>query len=371
MRRYLLLFGFLAPIFAMSQSYYMFVGTYTGKGSKGIYVYKFDPAVGKATLVSSTDSASNPSYLAVSPNGENLYAVNETGGKTPGAVSAYKFNRQTGKLTYLNQQVTGGDHPCYVSITHDNKLVAVANYSGGSLAAYQLNSDGSLKPFTQHIQHSGNSVNAKRQDKPHVHSAVFSPDEQYLFTPDLGMDRIMVYEVNKSNEQPLSPANPAYTAVKGGNGPRHFTFHPNGKFAYLMQEMSGTVGAYSYSNGKLTLLQDVAAHPEGFSGTIGSADIHVSPDGKFLYASNRGDENNIAIFEIDDKSGKLSHKGYQSTKGKTPRNFMIDPTGNYLLVANQDSDNIVIFKRDKSTGLLEDTGNEIKVSMPVCIKMSK
>jgi 6-phosphogluconolactonase len=200
---------------------------------------------------------------------------------------------------------------------------------------------------------------------------VFSPMQDYLFTSDLGLDKVMIYKVNAEDSKPLSPANPPFVAVRAGSGPRHFTFHPNGKFAYLMQEMSGTVGAYKYNNGNLSFLEDVATHRSGFKGRIGSADIHVSPDGKFLYASNRGDENNIAIFSINQSTGKLKLKGFQSTRGRTPRNFMIDPTGNYLLAANQDTDNIVIFKRNKVTGLLKETGKQIKVSMPVCLQMLK
>ncbi|MDB5248731.1 MAG: lactonase family protein [Segetibacter sp.] len=371
MRKYFLLPLMLLPLLPVAQTFHLFIGTYTGKGSKGIYVYKFNASKGTAEWVSNTDSAANPSYLTVSPTGKYIYAVNETGGDKPGTISSYSFDRGTGKLSFINQQLTGGDAPCYVSITKGNNLVMVANYSGGSLSAFGVNNDGSLNPFSQLIQHSGSGVNKQRQDKPHVHSVVFSPMQDYLFTSDLGLDKVMIYKVNAEDSKPLSPANPPFVAVRAGSGPRHFTFHPNGKFAYLMQEMSGTVGAYKYNNGNLTFLEDVATHRSGFKGRIGSADIHVSPDGKFLYASNRGDENNIAIFSINQSTGKLKLKGFQSTRGRTPRNFMIDPTGNYLLAANQDTDNIVIFKRNKVTGLLKETGKQIKVSMPVCLQMLK
>ena len=356
---------------ASAQKFYLFVGTYTNKGSKGIYVYRFNAANGSAELVSNTDSAANPSYLAVAPDEKYVYAVNETHGENGGNVSAYAFDKNTGKLNFINQQSTGGNDPCYVTVSRNNKWVIAANYSGGSAAAFAANADGSLNPRSQLLQDSGNGANAQRQEKAHVHSTVFSPAQDYLFTPDLGIDKVMIYTFNPALQKPLTPAAVPYVSVAAGNGPRHFTFHPNQKFAYLIQEMSGTVGVYKYNNGKLTLLQSIATHPADFKGDIGSADIHVSPDGKFLYASNRGDENTITIFSINPATGRLTLKGYQSVLGKTPRNFIIDPTGNYLLAANQDTDNIVIFKRNKQTGLLTATGKQIEVSMPVCLQMIK
>ena len=362
---------FFVSFCATAQKFYLFIGTYTSKDSKGIYVYQFDAATGAAKWVSNTDSSENPSYLAIAPNEKYVYAVNETHGDDGGKVSAFTFDKTTGKLAFINQQSTGGDDPCYVSVSKNNNWVVVANYSGGSAAAFAANNDGSLNPYSQLLQDSGSSANTKRQEKAHVHSAVFSPAQDYLFTPDLGMDKVMIYKFNQDSEKPLSPATPPYVAVTAGNGPRHFTFHPNQKFAYVIQELSGTVGVYRYSDGKLDLLQDIATHPKGYKGDIGSADIHLSPDGKFLYASNRGDENTITIFSVDSATGVLKLKGYQSVMGKTPRNFIIDPTGNYLLAANQSTDNIVIFKRNKQTGLLHPTGKQIKVSMPVCLQMMK
>lgn len=356
---------------ATAQNFYLFVGTYTNKGSKGIYVYRFNAATGVAEWVSNTDSAVNPSYLAISPNEKYVYAVNETQGDNGGNVSAYTFDKTTGKLSFINQQSTGGDHPCYVSVSKNNNWAMVANYSGGSSAAFSVNNDGSLNPYSQLLQDSGSSANTTRQEKAHVHSAVFSPAQDYLFTPDLGTDKVMIYKFNPTSQKPLSPANPPYATVAPGSGPRHFTFHPNNKFAYVIQELSGTVGVFRYSNGNLTLVQDIATHPADYKGDIGSADIHLSPDGKFLYASNRGDENTITIFSVNASTGKLKLQGYQPVLGKTPRNFIIDPTGNYLLAANQNTDNIVIFKRNKQTGLLQATGKQIEVSMPVCLQMMK
>ncbi len=367
--KFLTLF-FLVPILTNAQSFYFFTGTYTNAGSKGIYVYRFNAANGKVEAVSNTetDSIVNPSYLAVAPGGKFLYAANETGGKSPGSVSAFSFDKTSGKLTFLNKQSSGGDGPCYVSVTNNKKWVFSGNYSGGSLAALAVNDDGSLQPPAQTIQHVGKSVMAKRQDKPHVHSTNISPDQNFLFVPDLGMDKVFVYKINSSAKKPLTEATPAFVDIKAGSGPRHMAFHPNNKYVYLITEMGGSVDAYKYDNGKATFIQNVLAHPADFTGEPGSADIHVSPDGKFLYASNRGDENNIAIFAIDAKTGKLALKGLQKSGGKAPRNFSIDPSGNYLLAANQDTDNIVIFKINHQTGLLTATGEEVKVSRPVCIK---
>lgn len=371
MRKSFLALFVLFSFCATAQNFYLFIGTYSTKGSKGIYVYRFNAATGTAQWVSNTDSVVNPSYLAIAPNEKNVYAVNETHGQNSGQISSFAFDRTTGKLSFINQQTTGGDDPCYVSVSKNNKWVAAANYSGGSAVIFAANSDGSLQPYTTLFQDSGHGAIPSRQEKAHVHSAVFSPDYDYLFTPDLGVDKIMIYKFNAASPTPLTPASPAYISVGAGSGPRHFTFHPNKKYAYVIEELSGSIGVYKYNNGKLILLQHIATHAANYKGNIGSADIHISPDGRFLYASNRGDENTITIFAVNPATGLLKLKGYQSTKGKTPRNFVIDPTGNYLLAANQESDNVVIFKRNKQTGMLHKTGKEIKISMPVCLQMLK
>lgn len=362
----------LSSLLAPAQNFYLFTGTYTGSGSKGIYVYNFNAQTGKAKWISNTDSViTNPSYLTVSHSGDFVYSVNETNGNDPGKVSAFSFNKNKGTLKLLNTELSGGDDPCYVAASDDGKWLAVANYTGGSVSVFPLNKNGSLQPYSQLIQDSGSSVNKERQEKAHVHEAVFSPDEAYLFTPDLGMDKVIIYKFNPSLKQPLKPSSSPVVNASPGSGPRHLTFHPNKKFAYLIHELSGTVTAYSYNNGKLKKIQELPTHPDGFKGAIGSAEISVSPDGKFLYASNRGDENTITIFSINPSTGKLKLQGYQSSMGKAPRNFIIDPTGNYLLVANQDTDNIIIFKRNKQTGLLKETGEEIHVPKPVCLQMIK
>lgn len=371
MKRSIVFIFLLSSLCGTSQNFYLLIGTYTGTGSKGIYVYNFNAQTGNTKWVSNTDSSTNPSYITLSHSGNFLYAVNETGGANPGKVSAYSFNRKNGNLAYLNTQLTGGEDPCYVAASGNDKWIAVANYSGGSVSVLPISKNGSLRPVSQLIQDEGSSVNKDRQEKAHVHESVFSPDNGYLLTPDLGTDKVMIYQFNSSLSKPLHRSSPAYVSAPPGSGPRHITFSPNKKFAYLIHELSGTVTAYSYNMGKLKQIQELPTHPEGFKGVIGSAEVFVSPDNKFLYASNRGDENNITIFSINSVTGKLTLVGYQSVFGKAPRNFIIDPTGNYLLVANQDSDNIVIFKRDKKTGLLEATQNQIKLPKPVCLQIVK
>jgi 6-phosphogluconolactonase len=368
--RFLLILLLSSSLPGFAQNFFLFAGTYTGSGSKGIYVYRFNAGTGTAEWVSNTDSSNNPSYLAIAPDGKYVYAVNETGGKQPGAVSAYAFDRSTGALTFLNSEPTGGDAPCYIALDKTGRWAVVANYSGGSRTVLPIAPDGRLQPYVQLIADSGSSVIQDRQERAHVHAAVFSPDQQYLFSPDLGTDKVMIYRFNNSADKPLQPAQPSFAASTPGSGPRHFTFSPNKKFAYVVEELSGTVAAFAYNNGKLTLLQRISTHPKAYTGSKGSADIHLSPDGKFLYATNRGDANSMAVFSVA-ANGRLQLKGIQSTMGQHPRNFIIDPSGNYVLVANRDSDAVVIFKRNAKTGLLHDTGKRIQVPKPVCLQLLK
>ena len=350
-----------------SKDFFIIAGTYTGTGSKGIYVYQFNSETGNTTAVGHSDSVVNPSFVIVS--GKYLYAVNETNGDNPGSVSAFEFDNSSGKIKFLNKHATGGDDPCHLAISSDGRWLAVANYSGGSLSVFPIAGDGSLKPYAQLIQHSGSSINKERQEKPHVHETVFTADDKYLISPDLGLDQVMVYKFDDKKEKPLTPAEPPFVASPAGSGPRHITFSPDGKYAYLIHELDGMVTVYNYKEGKFSQLQTIPTYPPGFDGVIDGCEIVVSPDGKFLYTSQRGDQNAITIFSIDKESGKLSKTGYQPTTGKGPRSFTIDPTGNYLLVAHQNSDNIIIFKRDKETGLLKLTSNQIKVPKPVCLQM--
>ena len=371
MKYYLSFCLFLCTLnsFAQKESY-LLLGTYTSGTSKGVYVYKFNSANGDHSLIDSA-KISNPSFLAVSPDQKFVYAVSEQASAVDkgGSVASFSFNNITEKLTPLNQQSSNGNNPCYVTVDKAGKWLIAGNYSSGTLTVLPILKNGSLDSFVYSIKHTGQSVNTARQASPHVHATVLSPDNKFLFVPDLGIDKLMIYHFNKKNGA-LKENTPALVNTKPGSGPRHFDFHPNKKFAYLVEELTGTVAAYRYhaKKGELSLIQNISTVPANFTAFAGSADIHVSPDGKFLYASNRGESNTIAIFSIDKKTGRLTSIGHQSTMGKTPRNFNFDPSGNFLLVANQNSDEIVIFKIDRNTGLLTDTGKRIAVSKPVCIK---
>lgn len=359
--KYLLL---AIPVMSYSQEHYLLIGTYTKGKSEGIYVYKFNSATGDAAMVSKA-AAANPSYLALSPDEKFVYAVNEDG-NDKGSVTAFAFNKANGQLQYLDKQSSGGDHPCYVSVNKTGKWVAVANYTGGSFSTLPVMANGTLGvPNT--VQHTGHSIDKERQEKPHVHSTVFSPDDKYLFVQDLGIDKISVYTFNPGSGKP-EPAAVPFVATTPGGGPRHFTFHPNGKFAYLVEEMGAAVSVYKYKDGKLSAVQRISTVPANFTGKKWAADLHVSPDGNFLYASNRTPSNTIAIFKINKSTGKLTAVGYEPVQGDVPRNFTIDPTGDFVLVANQESDNVVIFKRNKRTGVLTDTGKRIQVGNPTCLQ---
>ena len=347
-------------------NYYLLVGTYTNEQkTNGIHVYTFNTGSGDFEERSKVTNITNPSFLAVSKDKKNVYAVSE-GGQGKG-LNAFSFDIKTGKLELLNTGSASGNGPCYVSVDDKKQWVFAGNYGGGSLSATKLNADGSLSQTTQVIQHEGSSVNKSRQDKPHVHAVVLSPDDRFLMVPDLGTDKVNVYSFDPSKANPLAPATPAFATANAGGGPRHLTFHPNGKYAYLVLEMEGAVAAFDFKNGSLKAKQTITMLAPGFSGKVGAADIHVSPDGKFLYASNRGEANEIVVYAID-KKGALTYAGRQSSAIDTPRNFAIDPTGNFVLVGNQNGNDIAIFKRDKNTGLLSDTNKRIQVDKPVCLK---
>ncbi|HET6254847.1 MAG TPA: lactonase family protein [Puia sp.] len=369
----LTLFLFLS-FSCFSQQYYLFIGTYTegmpsSQGSKGIYVYRFNAATGDATPLS-TVMTDNPSYLAIAPGGKFVYSVNETHGAKPGGVSAFSFDKTTGKLTFIDKQPSGGADPCYISVDAGRKWALIANYSGGNLSALPIGADGSLHPLTELIRHTGTGPNKERQEHAHVHSTILSPDQRYLVVADLGMDQLSILHFNPAaTKTPLTPATDSIVKIQPGYGPRHTAFCPGKPFVYVINELSGMVDAFHYTNGKFNLIQTISSHPAGYTGEIGSADIHVSPNGKFLYASNRGDANNIAIFSIDATTGKLAWKGAVGTQGKTPRNFMIDPTGQWLLAANQNGSNVVIFKIDAQTGMPNPTGKQLSIPAPVCLKM--
>lgn len=371
MKWLLLIFGLtLGSVLAQSTRTILFVGSYTaGVPDTGIYIYEFNNISGSLSLMGEVDSITNPSYLTVSGNGKYVYACMDTKLPQEGSVAAFQFNFAEGTLTKINQQTSGGDNPVYISTNQNNSYLINANYSGGSACLYAINENGGLYPMSQLIKTEGSSIIASRQEKSHPHSVVFSPDEKFVFIPDLGADIIRVFQFDSTATQPLVARKDLDFVSIPGSGPRHFTFHPNGKFAYAMDELSGTVSAFQYEDGSITFIQKIFAYSQERD-DYNSADIHVSPDGKYLYASNRLEgENTIAIFSVDQQTGQLELVGHQSTLGDHPRNFTIDPSGNFLLVANQLSNNIVVFRRDTLTGLLTKTDHEITVPAPSCLKM--
>jgi 6-phosphogluconolactonase len=360
-----------------SDSYIVYFGTYTRSGaSKGIYTCRLDAATGKLSAPELAAETTNPSFVAIHPNRRFLYAVGETGtfgGKQTGVVSAFAIDRATAKLTPLNKQSTGGPGPCHVSVDHTGKCVLVANYGGGSCASLPIKDDGSLGEAGSVIQHEGSSVNPKRQAGPHAHSINVSLDNCFAFVADLGLDKVMIYKLDPAKAT-LTPNDPAFATVPPGSGPRHFAFHPNGKFAYVINEMLCTVTAFSYdaARGALTAIETVSTLPkgEGVQPGYSTAEVQAHRSGKFLYGSNRGHDT-IAVFAIDESSGKLKLIQNEPTQGKIPRNFGIDPTGKWLLAAHQNSDNVVAFSIDQETGKLKPTGQSIEVAASVCVKFMK
>lgn len=350
--------GDAAPPPAAGQ-YMAYVGPYTRPNkSKGIYAYKFDAKTGKFTAIGLAAETSNPSFLAVAPNGKFLYAANENG---QGMVSAFAIE-PGGMLKALNSVSSKGSGPCHLTLDQKGKWLFVANYNNGSVASYAVNADGSLSEAITAVQHQGSSVNPGRQRGPHAHETVISPDNKLLFVPDLGMDKVMIYRFDDKGV--LTPNDPPFIAIAPGSGPRHMAFDPKGKFVYVLTEMTDAVVAFSYDGkGGAKEIQTISSVPADYTGQKSGAEIAVHPNGKFLYASNRS-HNSISVFTIDAK-GALTAAGNVPSQGKTPRHFVIDPTGAWMAVSNQDSDNIVVFKIDAKTGGLTPTGDVLEVGNPV------
>jgi 6-phosphogluconolactonase len=349
----------------------VYVGTYTGSKSKGIYLFHLDMATGKLTPAGIAAECANPSFLALHPNGRFLYAVNEVSDfdtANSGATTAFAIDRETGKLTLLNQQSAKGAGPCHLTVDPSGKNILVANYGGGSVAVLPIQPDGRLGEATAFVQHQGSSVNPGRQKEPHAHSINVDAANRFAFAADLGLDKVLVYRFDPQKGT-LAPNDPPAAAVAPGAGPRHFAFHPDGRRAYVLNEIDSTVTAFDYDakTGTLKTLQTLPTLPTGFQGNNSTAEVVVHPSGKFLYCSNRGHDS-IAIFTIDAQSGRLTAAGHQPTGGKTPRNFNVDPTGAYLLAANQDSDSIAVFRIDPITGALTPTGPTVQAPTPVCIR---
>ncbi len=356
---------------SQAQEYYLLVGTYDSPKSEGIYVYKFNSSDGSATGVSHVKT-SNPSFLAISSNEKYVYAVGEKSdslGKG-GAVNSFSFDKKTGTLTFLSQRSSEGNNPCYVTVDKTGNWVIAGNYSSGNFSILS-SKNGMLSKAKQVIQHKGSGADTTRQKSPHVHSIYFNKDNTEIYVPDLGIDKIMTYRFDNKTGKASPSTFPSLT-IRAGGGPRHMAFHPGQKYFYLLEELSGTIDVLQkWTNGEIAATQSISALPIYYKGPAGSADIHVSADGKFLYVTNRGLSNSIGTYSIDQSNGHLTTVSHQPSGGEKPRNFNLDPTGKFLLVGNQGSDEIVIFKRDVETGLLSDTGKRIAVGKPVCIKWIK
>jgi 6-phosphogluconolactonase len=355
-------------------AFWVYVGTYTGgkSPSEGIYLFELELADGRLIPRGVAGRSKDPSFLAIHPSGRFLYSVNELGelnGRPGGGVTSYAIDRLTGGLTTLNQQASAGAGPCHLTVDRTGKVVLVANYGSGSVAALPIQENGSLKPASSAIQHEGQGTDPSRQEGPHAHSINVDTANRFAIAADLGLDRVFVYKLDAEHGS-LAANDPPAVSIAPGSGPRHFAFHPGGRFAYVINELANTITAFSYDadKGVLTQNQTITTLPAEYSGRSYTAEVQVHPSGKFVYGSNRGHDS-IAVFSVDESSGKLSLVEIEPTQGKNPRNFAIDPTGSYLLAENQDSDSIVVFKIDTDSGKLEPTGTKVIVPMPVCIKM--
>lgn len=348
-----------------NQNSYLLISPYSRGSSQYVAVYSFNNSTGEIVFKSKVEGITNPSYLAISPDGTHVYSVNE--GKE-GNLSSFSFNRSTGEIKHINTVPSGGVGPTFITIDNLGKFVYCANYSNGSVGVVAVNKDGSLGEVAQVLPHEAKPNGTGRQQGPHAHAVVFNPDGKYLLSPDLGSDRVYIYRFDGTKDtNPLEPEDPPYAVVKDGSGPRHVAFHPNGKYAYVIHEMAGMISFWDFNEGKMTVKQEITMLPEGYTGRIGGGDNHVSPDGKFLYASNRGDANEIIIYKIN-KDGSLVFTGRQSTLGVHPRNFVIDPAGNFLLVGNNQSNSVSIFRIDKKSGLLTPLDTKIEIGEPGCLK---
>jgi 6-phosphogluconolactonase len=353
----------------------VYFGTYTGEKntSKGIYVSTLDLATGALSAPELAAETPSPSFLAIRPDGRFLYAANEVRtfqGKESGAVSAFAIDRASGKLTAINQESSVGSGPAHLVVDASGRNVLVANYGGGSVAVLPIDAEGRLKPSSAFVQHTGSSLNPRRQKEPHAHSINVDPANKFAYAADLGIDKVMIYRFDAAKGT-LAAADPPSAAVRPGAGPRHFAFHPKGRFAYVINELTLTVTAFAHdaATGALKEVETVSTLPPGEAPREGlsTAEVQVHPSGRFLYGSNRGHDS-LVVFAIDPSSGRLTYVEHEPTQGSTPRNFGIDPSGRYLLAANQRSDSVVVFSIDQTSGKLAPTGHTVQVGTPVCVK---
>ncbi|KPK85095.1 MAG: hypothetical protein AMS27_08280 [Bacteroides sp. SM23_62_1] len=348
-----------------------YIGTYGTGHAGGIYLCRLNSRTGQIIKREEIRGIDNPSFLAITKGNHFLYAVNEideSDAHPGGEVSSFAIDPVTGKLKYLNSQLTLGGLPCYISIDHKGKFVLIANYSGGNVTILPILDEGMLGKHIEFVQHTGQSINPDRQGAPHPHSIIPSPDNHFIFVPDLGLDKILIYKFDQETGTLMQNTTPCMS-LNPGAGPRHFTFHPSGRFAYVINELNSTITAFSYESarGELQEIQAISTLPEDYTGINYCADIHIHPNGKFLYGSNRG-HNSIAIFTINQETGILARAGHEATQGDYPRNFAIGPAGKFLLAANQRSNTVISFRINDETGDLSSTGYSVSIPKPVCVK---
>ncbi|HXE52049.1 MAG TPA: lactonase family protein [Tepidisphaeraceae bacterium] len=354
-----------------ANAYSVYVGTFTGKTSKGIYLLHMDATTGQLSRPELAAIADSPSFLALHPNHKFIYSVNEIdqfNGNRTGSLSSFAVESSSGKLKLLNQQSSGGPGPTHLCIDATGRVVLVANYAGGSVASVPVRADGALDELASIDQRWGTGADKSRQEGPHAHCIYCDPNNRFALSCDLGLDKVFVYRLDPVHGT-ISPNNSPFATVAPGSGPRHLAFGKSGRFVYVNNEMACTVTAFAYDpdHGRLSEIQTISTLPQGFTGDKSTAEIMVHPSGKFLYVSNRGSANSIAVFRIDRQTGRLTLVDHTSTQGRTPRGFGIDPAGRWLLAANQDTDNIVVFRIDPQTGRLTPAGVDVQVPTPVCV----
>ncbi|MEJ7692752.1 lactonase family protein [Daejeonella sp.] len=347
----------------------IYAGTNSLRGSKGIYVLSFDKKQMTFTEIQTVGGGESPNFLALNIDKKHLYVACSKGTLSDGkgSVMSFTIDPKTGMLTKLNEQSSEGVGPAHVSVDPKGRFAYVSNYSAGNLAVYPINQDGSLGKASDVVQHFGKGIVASRQEAPHVHSTIPSADGKFIYVSDLGIDKIMIYEVKETGK--LMPASTPFVSSMPGSGPRHLAIHPNGNFAYSAEELTSTVASYSVNKatGELVPLARAEMLPDDFTSRNSAADIHFSPDGKFLYASNRGHES-LVIYKVNRKNGRLELVGHENTGGRHPRNFMIDKNGEFALVANRETDNIVVLKRNKKTGKLSPTGKQTIIPAVIALQ---